>query len=127
MIASVLITGGANGIGLASAKAFHRQGYRVAIADLDAVAANAAAQSLGNQAMGLGMDVRDRQSTQQAFDAVLARFGQINVVHANAGVSSMRRASAYRLLAASPTTGSVRMSGNLPANSHALKNGIQST
>ena len=39
---------------------------------------------------------------------------------------SMRRASAYRLLAASPTTGSVRMSGNLPANSQVLKNGIQS-
>ncbi len=92
MSQAVLVTGGANGIGLASAKAFHRNGYRVAIADLDEDAAHAAARWLGEHAAGFRMDVRDRASTQAVFDKAVARFGKVDVVHANAGVSNMRRA-----------------------------------
>ena len=62
------------------------------IADLDASAAGAAARELGERAMGVGIDVRDRLSTQDAFDQALARFGRVDVVHANAGVSNMRKA-----------------------------------
>jgi meso-butanediol dehydrogenase/(S,S)-butanediol dehydrogenase/diacetyl reductase len=89
---TVLVTGGAHGIGLASAKAFHRAGFRVAIGDLNLDGANDAAQALGGDAIGVRMDVRDRASVEAAFAEVVERLGPLDVVHANAGVSSMKRA-----------------------------------
>jgi NAD(P)-dependent dehydrogenase (short-subunit alcohol dehydrogenase family) len=89
---TILITGGASGIGLASARAFYRLGDQVVIADLDASAASAAAKDLGEHSMGVGMDVRDLVSTQSAFNQAISRFGRVDVVHANAGVSNMARA-----------------------------------
>jgi meso-butanediol dehydrogenase / (S,S)-butanediol dehydrogenase / diacetyl reductase len=92
MTKAVLVTGGANGIGLASAKAFRQAGYNVVIADLDAEAARSAANDLGEGALGCAMDVRDAASVKAAFAAAHAGFGPLHVVHANAGVSSMKRA-----------------------------------
>lgn len=92
MTRTVLITGGANGIGLASAKAFHGAGDNVVIADLDGDAAVAAAASLGERAAGCVVDVRDKTSIARAFEIGAQSFGSIDVVHANAGVSNMKRA-----------------------------------
>lgn len=89
---TVLVTGGANGIGLASARAFHAAGDNVVIADLDDAAARAAAETLGPRAVGCAIDVRDRASIEAAFRVGAETFGPIGVVHANAGVSSMKRA-----------------------------------
>ena len=92
MARNVIITGGANGIGLASAKAFHGAGDNVVIADLDGEAAGKTASSLGERAVGCSVDVRDKASIARAFAFGVETFGPISVVHANAGVSSMKRA-----------------------------------
>ena len=89
---TVLVTGGANGIGLASAKAFHALGDNVVIADLNEPAARDAADTLGARAIGCAVDVRDKASIENAFRAGADAFGPIEVVHANAGVSNMKPA-----------------------------------
>ena len=85
-----IVTGGATGIGLAIAQAFHDAGIRVAIADLNAAAAAEAAARLASQHFGLGIDVRSQTSVVQAFAEVEARFGGYDILAANAGVSSMK-------------------------------------
>jgi NAD(P)-dependent dehydrogenase (short-subunit alcohol dehydrogenase family) len=86
-----LVTGGAHGIGRATAEAFARQGDRVAVGDIDLPAAEAAAAAVPG-AIAVKLDVTDRVAVEAAFDAVEARLGPVEVLHANAGVSTMRRA-----------------------------------
>ncbi|MEV6280771.1 SDR family oxidoreductase [Nocardia sp. NPDC051832] len=84
--ANVAITGGARGIGLATAKAFAAQGARVYIGDLDAAAAQSAAAEIGGA--GYRLDVRSRQS----FAAFLAAIdGPLAVLVNNAGIMPMGR------------------------------------
>jgi NAD(P)-dependent dehydrogenase (short-subunit alcohol dehydrogenase family) len=85
-----IVTGGARGIGAAIVRALARAGVRVAIADLDLAAAQALADEVGGAAFDI--DVRDRASTQRAFDSALDRLGGLDILAANAGVSTMRRA-----------------------------------
>ncbi|EKF20627.1 SDR family NAD(P)-dependent oxidoreductase [Nitratireductor pacificus] len=87
-----LVTGGASGIGLAMARAMHLQGIGVAIADLDGDAAAQVAGGLGGDAIGLRMDVRDRASVEAATAQAIERLGGLEIMIANAGVSSMRPA-----------------------------------
>ncbi len=84
-----VVTGGATGIGLAIAGALARAGARVAIADLNEAGAREAAQKLGGGAIGLGIDVRRRDSVDQAFATILETFGGYEILCANAGVSTM--------------------------------------
>ena len=58
----VAITGGARGIGRATAAALIAQGARVAIGDIDAPLAEQTAQELGSGTLGLPLDVTDRAS-----------------------------------------------------------------
>jgi NAD(P)-dependent dehydrogenase (short-subunit alcohol dehydrogenase family) len=67
-------------------------GVRVAIADLDLAAAQSLADAIGGGAGAFAIDVRDRTSTQNAFDAAIAHLGGLDILAANAGVSTMRRA-----------------------------------
>jgi NAD(P)-dependent dehydrogenase (short-subunit alcohol dehydrogenase family) len=85
-----IVTGGARGIGAAIVRALARAGVRVAIADLDLAAAQGLAGEVGGAAFDI--DVRDRASTQRAFDSAIERFGGLDILCANAGVSTMRRA-----------------------------------
>ena len=89
---SALVTGGARGIGAAIVRALARAGARVAIADLDLAAAQELAGAIGGGAAAFEIDVRDRTSTQRAFDAAVRHLGALDILAANAGVSSMRRA-----------------------------------
>ena len=87
-----IVTGGARGIGAAIVRALAGAGVRVAIADLDLAAALALAEAVGGGAAAFEIDVRDRTSTGAAFDAALAHLGALDILAANAGVSTMRRA-----------------------------------
>ena len=86
-----IVTGGARGIGAAIVRALADAGVRVAIADLDFAAALALADAVGGAA-AFEIDVRDRTSTQATFDAALTHLGSLDILAANAGVSTMRRA-----------------------------------
>ncbi len=85
-----IVTGGATGIGFSIARHFADAGMRVAIADLDEAGAVAAAKKLGDQHIGIKIDVRDRASVDTAFTSVIDRLGGYDVLAANAGVSSMK-------------------------------------
>jgi NAD(P)-dependent dehydrogenase (short-subunit alcohol dehydrogenase family) len=85
------ITGGARGIGRATAQAFLRRGMRVAIGDVDFDAARTTAEQLGGRTIALPLDVTDRDS----FDAFLAgaedQLGPLDVLVNNAGIMQVGR------------------------------------
>jgi meso-butanediol dehydrogenase/(S,S)-butanediol dehydrogenase/diacetyl reductase len=83
----ILLTGGAQGIGLECARSYVREGARVAIADVDHPQAERAAHQLGPAALSVPCDVADGSSIASAVDRVLAAFGKIDAVHNNAGIS----------------------------------------
>jgi NAD(P)-dependent dehydrogenase (short-subunit alcohol dehydrogenase family) len=84
-----LVTGGARGIGFATARALVARGASVVIVDLEAEAsAQAAAQLHDERALGLAGDVTDRSAMQRAVAATVERFGGLDVVVANAGIAS---------------------------------------
>jgi NAD(P)-dependent dehydrogenase (short-subunit alcohol dehydrogenase family) len=92
-----LVTGGARGIGLATARALAARGASVAIVDLDATTAEqAAAQVHDTRSVGLAGDVTDRGAMQRAVATVVERFGGLDVVVANAGIAS--RGATFRAM-----------------------------
>jgi NAD(P)-dependent dehydrogenase (short-subunit alcohol dehydrogenase family) len=84
--ASVAVTGGAHGIGAAIATHFAQAGARVAIGDLDAEAAQALAARLGHGALGVGLDVSDRDSFAAFLDQAEAAHGPLDIMVNNAGI-----------------------------------------
>jgi NAD(P)-dependent dehydrogenase (short-subunit alcohol dehydrogenase family) len=86
---TAIISGAASrrGIGLATARLFAGHGAKVAILDIDLNAAHEAAQSLGDGHIGLRCDVTDAQACRSATDAVLEKFGAVDVLINNAGIT----------------------------------------
>ncbi len=82
-----LITGGAAGIGKATAEAFAREGALVVICDMNEEAGNDLAPALGPQASFYKVNVANRQEVQAWIDAVLAKYGRIDVLVNNAGIT----------------------------------------
>ena len=89
-----VVTGGASGMGLATAERLAAQGDRVGIRDINAEAAEAAAAGIraaGGQAIGLAVDVADRASVAAALDVVRAEFGPILVLVTSAGIAPFEK------------------------------------
>jgi NAD(P)-dependent dehydrogenase (short-subunit alcohol dehydrogenase family) len=86
-----LVTGAASGIGAASARVLAQEGARVACADVNAEGAEAVAKEIaraGGEAFGLRLDVADPEDNRRAVEAVVKRFGTLQLAHLNAGVAS---------------------------------------
>jgi NAD(P)-dependent dehydrogenase (short-subunit alcohol dehydrogenase family) len=82
----VAITGGARGIGKATATALVRKGCRVAIGDLDLALAEETAASLGGGTVALPLDVTARASFETFLDETERQLGPVDVVINNAGI-----------------------------------------
>jgi NAD(P)-dependent dehydrogenase (short-subunit alcohol dehydrogenase family) len=82
-----LITGGAGGIGSASAKRLIDEGARVTIADLNGEAARRTAESLGPNAHAVAIDIGDEQSVKAALDDAFKTFGRLDILFNNAALT----------------------------------------
>jgi short-subunit dehydrogenase len=88
---TVAITGGARGIGRATAAVLAGQGMRVAIGDLDLQAARQAACEIGASALALPLDVTERASFGAFLDDVEEQLGPLDVLINNAGIMQVGR------------------------------------
>lgn len=82
-----LITGAAQGIGLATAEALAARGSRVVMVDVDQQPLDMAVAQIGPTAHGVRADVRDREAMAGAVAEAVERFGRLDIVVANAGVT----------------------------------------
>ncbi len=82
-----LITGGAAGIGKATAIKFASEGAKVVICDLDEEAGKTFVEQLGNDSKYYQVDVTDRNAVQQWVDDVIDEFGRIDILINNAGIT----------------------------------------
>lgn len=84
-----LVTGSGQGIGLAIATAFTREGATLVVSDVVADRAEKAAQELveaGYAAEAVHLDVGDPASISNAFEAIVARYGRLDILVNNAGI-----------------------------------------
>ena len=90
--AKVVVTGGANGIGKTIALGFAKRGSDVAIVDIhgdEAEAAAAELRALGSDAFAITADVSVLEQCGMVFDTVMQKFGRVDVLVNDAGVSAL--------------------------------------
>lgn len=86
---SVIVTGGAHGIGEAAVLAFARAGYQVAIADVDREAGERVRQGIGpatSDAIAIAADISRSEGAREVVQRTVASFGGVDVVFNNAGI-----------------------------------------
>lgn len=88
---SIIITGAASGIGLATAKRLSAEGARLVLGDRNEEGVLAAARELGGGAIGMALDVADEASCQAVIDRAVAAHGGIDVLCNIAGVLDFGR------------------------------------
>ena len=82
-----LVTGAARGIGYACAEAIAETGARMVLADINGDDVKAAAETLGNGAVGMACDVRDPSQVGALFDRIEADHGPASIIVNNAGIA----------------------------------------
>lgn len=82
----VIVTGGAAGIGRATAARLVAEGARVALVDVDADAVSTAARELGGGTLPLAGDVSVEEDVESYFAAAAEHFGRVDSLHNNAGI-----------------------------------------
>jgi 3-oxoacyl-[acyl-carrier protein] reductase len=82
----VLVTGGAGGIGKATAMRFAEEGAKVVICDVNEEAGNTTVGELGEDAAFYKINVANREEVQKWIDDVIAKYGRIDVLVNNAGI-----------------------------------------
>jgi NADP-dependent 3-hydroxy acid dehydrogenase YdfG len=89
----VWVTGASSGIGEAAARRFHEEGAHVVLSGrrTDALERTVAACAGGGQTLVLPFDVTDESAISAAKDAVLDRFGQVDILFNNAGITQRAR------------------------------------
>jgi NAD(P)-dependent dehydrogenase (short-subunit alcohol dehydrogenase family) len=80
-----VITGGASGIGLATARRFAAEGARVVIGDLDPTTGAAAAEEVGG--LFVKVNVADKEEVDALFDTAAREYGSVDIAFNNAGIS----------------------------------------
>ena len=83
---TVLITGGARGIGWATAEMFVTRGWNVTIGDVDSAEAHKRAAAYREKMLAVPLDVTDRQAVDTAFATSLERWGRLDALINNAGI-----------------------------------------
>ncbi len=120
------ITGGASGIGLATALRFAAEGARVGIIDIDAAGVQRTVEAIaagGGEAMPLVADVTQESSVAAAFEAATEAWGGLDVVVANAGIEML--GSDTRVHELDARVWERIISVNLTGQFHACKHGIR--
>jgi len=88
------ITGAGTGIGRATAILFAQEGAQVTVAEINAAAGDETAHLAGNGAIAIRTDVTDPDSLQAAISQAAAHFGDLHILHNNAGGSTPQDNSA---------------------------------
>ncbi|MEY2756660.1 MAG: hypothetical protein RIR33_438 [Pseudomonadota bacterium] len=88
---TAVITGGASGMGLATAKRLHALGANVSLLDLNGEGSDAAANALGARAMSTRVDVTQEEPVGDALARTHERFGDIHICCNFAGIAVMKR------------------------------------
>ena len=97
---TIVVTGGASGIGRSIAQCFASRSWRVVIADIDSTRGRLEEQRLlenGYSVLFRETDISHEQQVSSLVDATLERFGQVDALCNNAGIEIYRRADEYTM------------------------------
>lgn len=83
----VVVTGSARGIGCRIAEKFVEEGARVVISDLDQGEVDRVAAGMGEQTIGVKVDVANSEAVTRLFEKTIERFGRVDIVVNNAGIT----------------------------------------
>lgn len=89
-----LVTGGASGIGLATAQVLAKEGAKVVLADFNEEGAKQAAADIcenGGEAMGVFLDAGDGESIKQAVEKTVEQFGKLTILFNNVGLTNLQK------------------------------------